>query len=494
VDLMCTLFGTLSVLALCGGVVAAGTAAPEGHRTDWFRDAQWGVFTHYLIGKDTTAEAWNKQVDAFDVPGLVEQLKAIGGKYHVITIGQNSGHYCAPNATYDKLTGIKPSKCSRRDLIADIAKALEPHGIRLMVYLPSGAPGHDHVARKKLGWLWGRKGGWQLPGEPVGGRLAEFQRRWEAVIREWSQRWGKSVHGWWFDGCYFADAMYRFDDEPNFASFAAAARAGNAESILAFNPGVKYPIVTVTEHEDYTAGEIVDPGRAECDGRWVGGAQWHMLSYLGTSWCKGSKPRFADDQVVEWCRDIIDGEGVATWDVPIRPSGLIPQPFVDQLVALRKGLAEPRRPKPAVPPGNLASHKRAKLLDVQGARRLSVNSGKHFARNGVDGDPATWAQAGGEWPWAYHVDLKAVHRIRKVVITFAPVFATEYKVNVSATGKGDWKTVAHRTGCTGGKQTHTFEPTPARYVRVLALKPDGPGQEGTQMGVAELEVYGDRAE
>ena len=146
--------------------------------TDWFRDAGWGVFTHYLIGKDTTAEAWNRQVDAFDVPGLVEQLEAIGGKYYVITIGQNSGHYCAPNATYDGLVGIEPSKCSRRDLIADIAQALRPHGIRLMVYLPSGAPGHDRVARKKLGWLWGRKGGWQLPGERVGGRLAEFQRRW----------------------------------------------------------------------------------------------------------------------------------------------------------------------------------------------------------------------------------------------------------------------------------------------------------------------------
>ena len=54
----------------------------------------------------------------------------------------------------------------------------------------------------------------------MGGRLAEFQRKWEAVIREWSLRWGKSVSGWWIDGCYFADQMYRFDDEPNFASFA----------------------------------------------------------------------------------------------------------------------------------------------------------------------------------------------------------------------------------------------------------------------------------
>jgi len=489
------LIRTACLAALCLGVAAvAGPAPGKSHRTDWLRDAGWGVFNHYLTDAKLTAEAWQRRVDAFDVPGLARQLEAIGAKYYVITIGQNSGHYCAPNATYDRLTGVEPSKCSRRDLIADIAKALEPHGIRLMVYLPSGAPGHDPVARKKLGWLWGRKGGWQLPGDPVGGRLADFQRRWEAVIREWSLRWGKSVHGWWFDGCYFAKVMYRHAEPPNFASFAAAARAGNADSILAFNPGVKYPIVTITEHEDYTAGEITDLNRVECDGRWVGQAQWHALSYLGTSWCKGTKPRFPDERVIEWTHDVIDAGGVVTWDVPIRPTGLIPQPFVDQLVALRKGLAEPRRPKPAVPPGNLASHKRAKLLDVKGTKRLSVNSGKHFARNGVDGDPKTWAQAGGEWPWAYHVDLKAVHRTRKVVIAFAPVFATEYEIRLSVTGKDDWKTVAHRTGCKGGKQTHTFEPTPARYVRIVALKPDGPRQEGTQMGVAELEVYGDGTE
>ena len=125
-----------------------------------------------------------------------------------------------------------------------------------MVYLPSGAPAADHAARRKLGWLWGRKGGWQLPGEPVGGRLVEFQRNWEDVIRDWSLRWGRDVSGWWIDGCYFADAMYRFDDPPNFASFAAALKAGNPNAIVAFNPGVKVPVVAHSKHEDYVAGEV----------------------------------------------------------------------------------------------------------------------------------------------------------------------------------------------------------------------------------------------
>ena len=38
--------------------------------------------------------------------------------------------------------------------------------------------------------------------------------------------------GW--DNCSFADEMYRFDDEPNFASFVRASKAGNPEAVLAF--------------------------------------------------------------------------------------------------------------------------------------------------------------------------------------------------------------------------------------------------------------------
>jgi len=322
-------------------------------RTDWFRQAGWGVMTHYLGappsssgGAELTAEMWNRQIDDFDVDGLADQVASTGAGYLLFTIGQNSGHYCAPNETYDKYVGISPSKCSRRDLIADLGKALKSRNIRLMVYLPSGAPAADHVARKKLGWLWGRQGGWQLPDEPVGGRLTEFQQKWEAVIREWSLRWGQDVAGWWIDGCYFADDMYRFDDKPNFASFASALRAGNSESIVAFNPGVRVPVEAHTRQEDFAAGEVTLNKLVEavegCPGRWIerDGAriQFHVLTFLGQSWCRGERPQWLDEKVVGVTKQIIEKGGVITYDVPIQKSGLIPQPFVAQLQAVGRAM------------------------------------------------------------------------------------------------------------------------------------------------------------
>jgi hypothetical protein len=109
-------------------------------------------------------------------------------------------------------------------------------------------------------------------------------------------------------------------------------RAGNPYAIVAFNPGVLTPVISMTEYEDYTAGEISDAFPV-CPGRWVNQAQYHILSYLGESW-SGGKPRFTDEFVIGCTKDVTSKGGVITWDVPTKPNGLIPQEFVKQLKLL----------------------------------------------------------------------------------------------------------------------------------------------------------------
>lgn len=318
--------------------------------TEWFRKAKWGLFMHMLagpagsdeVGADTHIDRWNKQIDDFDVVGLADQLEEFGAGYYFVTIGQNSGHYCSPNATYDSLTGIAPSKCSKRDLVSDLADVLVPRGIKMMVYLPSGAPAADDAAMDALGWEWGFKEKWpswsELWPNPVdpkrtGKRLVEFQLKWESIIREWSLRWGERVSGWWIDGCYFPTEMYEFPDAPNFKSFAEAMKAGNPGSIVAFNPGVFTPVITMTEYEDFTAGEIAEAFPV-CPGPTLGSAQYHILSYLGKTWGSG-EPRFTDEFVYGYTKDLISKGGVMTWDVPFTSKGHVPDAFVDQIRKLK---------------------------------------------------------------------------------------------------------------------------------------------------------------
>ncbi len=303
--------------------------------TTWFRKAGWGVFHHFLASPASSAEAgtsveeWNRRVDAFDVERLAGQLAEVGAGYYCITLGQNSGHYCVPNATYDALVGHAPSKLSRRDLVMDLSEALSRRDIHLMLYTTGGAPENDHQAVARLEW---RRGNY---------RLATFQTHWNAIHREWSKRYGTRVSGWWIDGCYFNDAMYRHLEEPNFASFAGALRNGNPQAILAFNPGVITPVIRASEFDDYTAGELdrhlpvsihtpEPPPILSPIGQAINGATYHQLGFLGHWWGQGP-PRFPDDLVAGYSRYVLEQGGVMTWDVPVESDGGIPVDFMRQL-------------------------------------------------------------------------------------------------------------------------------------------------------------------
>ncbi|MBN1674010.1 MAG: hypothetical protein JXR37_23370 [Kiritimatiellae bacterium] len=250
-------------------------------KTDWFAKHGWGVFCHCLTKPETTVDEWNRHVDSFDTSRLAEQLRSVNAPYFVITLGQGSGHYCTPNETYDRIAGLAPSKCAKRDLVADLYDALHPLGIDLLLYAPAEGSWADMEARKGLGmphhwcdgpWHWEPGKHWLYF------RWVPFLRNWEAICREWSLRWGTKIRGWWIDGCYSPEFRYPESEEPNFKSLAAARRAGNPDSILAFNEGVRTPVTHITPHEDFTAGEI-NYALPECKGPLVKGPGGHEAQF-----------------------------------------------------------------------------------------------------------------------------------------------------------------------------------------------------------------------
>jgi hypothetical protein len=172
-------------------------ADAQNPNTDWFKDARYGVFMHFLPADDADL----KLVEAFDAQALAGQLEEVGAKYFVLTLGQNSGYFNAPNAAYDKRTGYAPGqRCARRDLPGDLAAVLGPKGIRLMLYLPCQTPNRDTRAQRAFGLAEGPQD------QPLD---AAFAEKWAEVIQEWSDRYGDRVAGWWFDGGY---AHIRFNE------------------------------------------------------------------------------------------------------------------------------------------------------------------------------------------------------------------------------------------------------------------------------------------
>lgn len=279
------------------GAAAAASAGERNPATDWMPEAKVGAFMHFLPGGSSFA-----RVDQFDVPAVAQQLSDAKAAYFVFTLGQNSGYMNAPNAAYDAVTGYAPGeRCAKRDLPKELAAALKPRGIRFMLYLPCQTPNGDLRAVKAFG----------LPEAPANRDRkldAAFARKWAAVIREWSDRYGDSVAGWWFDGGY---QWVGVNDEVA-QIYAEAAKHGNPAAVVTFNPGVS--LKRWTAAEDYTAGELNEPFPHACEGRWLNGSQWHVLTFLGKTWGK-RETRFADEPWCTWVAEATSKGGCVTLDM-----------------------------------------------------------------------------------------------------------------------------------------------------------------------------------
>ena len=317
--------------ALCAGpsviqmIFAENSIAADSKmlnpNTKWLLDAKWGLFSHFLpwlageqASGNMTEKKWNKKVNSFQISKLADQLEKLKAPYYFITIGNADNYFCSPNRTFEKQFGSGKGALTERDLIAELAEALIPRGIKLCASLPA------------LG----------------GDGTAEAQEMYQQVITEWSKRWGKSISAWWIDDG-------RFADRAAYAAYTEAFKAGNRDALIAYNTG---PLVNTyrlkeptTDIEDFFAGQV-DWYLPTCAVRafdkkefWVGpnylGDQLHFLTFLGSYWGTGD-PRFPDDLVMGWTKHTNNYSGTVTWDVPLDNSGMIPEKHFKQLEALRK--------------------------------------------------------------------------------------------------------------------------------------------------------------
>jgi len=108
------------------------------------------------------------------------------------------------------------------------------------------------------------------------------------------------------------------------------------KSLVAFNPGVFTPVFSLSEAEDYTAGEIAE-AFPTCPGRWVDGAQYQVLSYLGERW-SGGQPRLTDELAAAYTVYLIQRGGVMTWDLPVADDGAIAPAYMRQLTAINRAV------------------------------------------------------------------------------------------------------------------------------------------------------------
>ena len=308
----------------------------KNKNTDWFRDAKYGVFFHYLsdiqnianqqnglsMGKETS---WDECVNEFDAVKFAKDIAHTGAAYVMFTFLQRTKYMIAPNEAYNKYTGYKTGEaCSTRDLMADIIAELDKYDIKMMPYFTSAGPYCDPQAKK----------GFNLECVERMEASPEFMKKWFEVAREYSLRYGERIHGWWVDGAH----LKGYNDK-TLSEFADNLRAGNEKSIVAFNPGdAEIDVRYWSAADDYTAGERNKLyAQTPKEKRWLNGIQWHCLAPIGTMWAC-PEVCYTAEEIIMQLKEVGDNEGVITYDLAVYRDGSLSKAQLELLMEVKKAI------------------------------------------------------------------------------------------------------------------------------------------------------------
>ncbi len=319
-------FILLFVIALTGTHYASAQTVSK--ETGWMRKVKYGVMVHYLsslqngsqphnMGKVTS---WDSCVNDFDVDRFASQLHQVNAGYLIFTLYQGDRFICTPNAYFEKMSGYTRGQAtSHRDLIMDLANALKKYNIKLILYVTTDGTWKDSKSSTvfKNPVLHIKQTGNNFVA------TSEWANNWTPVLKEWSLRYKDKIAGWWVDGAYqnhgFTDALL--------GKFSKALKAGNSHSIISFNNAVHPNITYYTKLDDYTAGEMNDFKDTPPPGGTLKGKQWHILSFLGTSW---SDPgvKYKPDYLTDYINRVNANGGVVTVNCAVYRNGsLAPDQF-----------------------------------------------------------------------------------------------------------------------------------------------------------------------
>ena len=308
---------------------------PGPHRAAWMADASFGIMVHYLIAPaGETAQDRHREfcriVDGFDLEAFTDQFASTGADWLIFTIGQNTGYWCSPNRFLD---AAAPLHTSERDLALEVARRIRGLGKRFIAYLPSEVSWQSDEIKAAFGW------------NPADQSL--FQRRYTQFVRDYSLKFGRSLDGWWFDGCYdwdpFPNRLYEWQ------RWFEAARAGNPDAIVAFNDGAFCinKVKPVTPLEDYHAGEVhmlvngkiklghdADSPLYLPDSQYVDGVQWHALLPVDSTFEGGAPYHYSDEELFGWVDACKAVRGAVTLNLPIGQDGRVPEGSIGQMQRL----------------------------------------------------------------------------------------------------------------------------------------------------------------
>jgi hypothetical protein len=321
-----------------------------GGDSSWMINSKYGIFMHYqyriLLNysiktnpqfpdpSQMTAVEWNRFVDGFDVKGFADQMAQAKAGWVIFCLDD---HYfawpCSPNSKFNYYTGYGPGqKCSNRDLIMEVAKALHARRIKLIVYY-AGLNGYMKEPKVLAGLKDTVRGTYNQNTPPSG----ECRKRRLAILKEYADRYKDKIAGWWFDGM----ELDSYNDTPDdWWAVKSIVQNANPKAVIAFSHGGNEFGSVKPGIDDYTAGDTwskqdltkLIPKNYPAGG----GILWHGKIYCGNVYHgQGNANQFSDQELTAWINTCNRQGGVCTLDWPFDPkTGLIKDFGIKQMIKI----------------------------------------------------------------------------------------------------------------------------------------------------------------
>jgi Alpha-L-fucosidase len=272
----------------------------------WLADAQYGLmfqWGEWGYPEHGEAKPWPKMIDDFNVVKFAEMVQSTGAGYVIWSATWRTYYFPAPIQAIER---IMPGRTSKRDLIGELAEALNRRGIKLMLYYHCGYGDREWQTHN-----FGTNDADQI------GTDALFRKNWISIMTEVGERYGSRLAGLFIDEGWYPSPFEEQD---------RALKAGYPGRIVSFNDWVR---PRLTDFQDVEFGEAFNglnngAGQLFPDGPPVGGdgvyvegphkgLQAHGMFILdgagyGPEWgiwrpdTSIAKPKFTSEQIVNMAK------------------------------------------------------------------------------------------------------------------------------------------------------------------------------------------------
>ncbi len=296
-------------------------------RANWLKEAGYGIFCHWTTHSVPENGEKKNHADAirdFDIDTFAKQIIDTGARFLFFTITHADMFLPFPSKEMDE---IIPNHTSERDLVSELYEKLNPHGIKLCVYF-NGEGCTDPAWSEAT----------QFYNNP---RVhAEYCYKITEAI---SRKFGDKICGWWIDCCYEPGICGGRGLRYDYARYSEALRAGNPDSIVAFNfRGIEtWGSEWGRNIADFQAGEENDlshlPNGADSG---EGGLQWFALCWMDDFWVHEKTgepaPVHSNEKVLNYIHRVKENGGAFAYNVAPYQEGRISAKTMEQLLWLKE--------------------------------------------------------------------------------------------------------------------------------------------------------------